>query len=378
MLNSERFEPAEQADGEMAGAVSLSFRLAPSSDLLQRDAGQGRHDFHARIAPALQSLQCEPAIGRMVSRKQLPAALDPIQHEEADRSAKAVKRPPSVLNPIVVEEANIRRGSHTSSPSDDETYRDEEAIIKPVSNRPTPPVSTLDLRWPDEGPVAEIIALCRRRRQWKKAAQKLMLQELAIARGFCDGDKDLARKAWTAVVKGEGDLVLAVTIKPLIAARDGIEDNCRPLERQLEKLARRTPPYEYTKGVRGFGDLRLALIIGETGLMPAYKSVSAIWKRLGLAVIDGERQRKKTGDAALEHGYSPERRSVVWNLGGELIKGQGTGENALPYRVWYDREKERQLEKGVTKAIAHNRAMRHLTKHVICELAVHWKRSEAA
>lgn len=36
---------------------------------------------------------------------------------------------------------------------------------------------------------------------------------------------------------------------------------------------------------------------------------------MGMAVIEGERQRRVTGAAALDHGYNAERRSLMWNIG---------------------------------------------------------------
>ena len=45
---------------------------------------------------------------------------------------------------------------------------------------------------------------------------------------------------------------------------------------------------------------------------------------MGTAVIDGERQRRVKADA-LKHGYSPSRRSVLWNIANGLVGGMGNG-----------------------------------------------------
>jgi hypothetical protein len=77
---------------------------------------------------------------------------------------------------------------------------------------------------------------------------------------------------------------------------------------------------------KGLGPLGLIGIVGEAGDISAYRSVQAVWKRLGLAVIDGERQgRRKDKDEAELHGYSPQRRSVMWNVGSSLVGSMGHG-----------------------------------------------------
>ena len=112
-------------------------------------------------------------------------------------------------------------------------------------------------------------------------------------------------------------------------------------------LAKQLPLWDgWGEGIRGFGLGSLAAIIGEAGAISNYATVSKLWKRLGLAVIGGERQRKKTDkEAAIEHGYNPSRRSVMWNVGQSLFKAQSQRMDketeevlraAGPYRVVYD------------------------------------------
>lgn len=224
---------------------------------------------------------------------------------------------------------------------------------------------------PSSSLIQTIVISGRRRRQWKRAIVKLELQESAICRSLCEGDKEAAQKLRAAIIKGKSDNADAfIALMPLMAARKIIEEQCTGVEKELRKLARQLPVWDaFALGVRGFGDLRLALIVGEAnGAIGDYRSVSAFWKRMGLAVIDGGRQRKVTGDAALEHGYSPERRAVAWNLGGELIKGCDP-----KYRAIYDKRKEYELERVATKIHAHNRAMRYMTKCVLRDLWSAWR-----
>src|SRR5690606_15972320 len=59
----------------------------------------------------------------------------------------------------------------------------------------------------------------------------------------------------------------------------------------------------------------------------SYKSIAAVWKRLGLAVMNGKRQgapgQGATADDWIEHGYSGKRRSVSWNARQQVIGGMG-------------------------------------------------------
>lgn len=229
----------------------------------------------------------------------------------------------------------------------------------------------------EPSPVGVIVALARRRSQWKKAAQKLTLQELAICRSLCGGDKVAATKMRAAVLKGDGDVQAEFAIAPLVAARLLIEREVAPVERTLKKLARSLPAYDHVKMVRGFGELRFALIVGETGDLSNYSNPAKVWKRLGLAVMDDGRQRRVAGEAALLHGYNPARRAVVWNLAGEIIKAQGEGRQAEE-RQFYDIEKAKQLAKGLTPIHAHNRALRHMTKRIVRDLWVAWRRASSS
>lgn len=178
--------------------------------------------------------------------------------------------------------------------------------------------------------VSDIVELWRRRQDMLRARQRLELQAQAICRRFVEGDKVAAGKLW-GVIKADEGHPLRVWVGPFLAAMVPLEETKSDLEKRLVKLAKRLPVYQWAQGILGLGDLSLAAIVGESGTESLdgviagpgdYKSVSALWKRMGLAVIDGGRQRKVTGAAALDHGYNAERRSLMWNIGASLIKAQ--------------------------------------------------------
>ncbi|MDF3606524.1 hypothetical protein PE067_10470 [Paracoccus sp. DMF-8] len=91
--------------------------------------------------------------------------------------------------------------------------------------------------------------------------------------------------------------------------------------KRIEKLAKQLPIAPWVASVRGLGWGSVAAIVGEAGDLSQYPSVAGVWKRLGLAVFDGSRQRKcADAELALMHGYNPERRSVVWNMADSLAQ----------------------------------------------------------
>jgi hypothetical protein len=89
-------------------------------------------------------------------------------------------------------------------------------------------------------------------------------------------------------------------------------------EAEMRALARTLPVWAWSEGVRGLGALGVAIIAaeasGERGDVGSYATKERLWKRLGLAVIEGERQQRKSGDVALAHGYNPRRRAEIWAI----------------------------------------------------------------
>lgn len=158
----------------------------------------------------------------------------------------------------------------------------------------------------------------------------------------------------------------------LFHGRDFYAAARKPYEKRLEKLAQELPVWPWVASVRGFGPLGLAQIVGECGDLHGYANPAKVWKRMGLAVIDGERQGKRTDpEEALAHGYSPHRRSLMYVISDSLIKGNREGE----YRTYYLGEKERQRAKlpDAPQAHIHNRALRHTAKRLLRDLWRAWR-----
>jgi len=226
---------------------------------------------------------------------------------------------------------------------------------------------------PHSPAVALIQELHRDRQGFARAEKSLTLQIRAICRRLCGGDKDAAAPLYASLDDDDETHPLkdAATARtaPFFTARSVMNTNRREREKQMEKLARTLPAYKFVESIRGIGDLSFAQIIGETGDLSIYRNPAKVWKRLGLAVFDGRAQRRHKGMDQSE-GYSPERRSIVWNVGEAIVKHRGE-----PYRSIYDERKayEHARNPEITKMWAHNRAKRYMEKRVIRDLFRAWR-----
>ena len=225
--------------------------------------------------------------------------------------------------------------------------------------------------------VAQIVETWRARQDMVRAQQKLTLQIKSICRRFTAGDKTEAEKLYKSMQNGREHPMAEsahMACIGLLMARVPLEEQRKGYEKTLAKLGKSLPIAHACYEIKGVNSMTLASIVGECGDLSAYPSVAGVWKRAGLAVIEGERQRKKAGDAALLHGYAPARHAVFWNIGAALIKAQGKDDAAGPYRRIYDERKEYERPRVDTDGHAHNRAMRYMVKRLMKNLTLEWRR----
>jgi hypothetical protein len=237
--------------------------------------------------------------------------------------------------------------------------------------------------------IGQIVEHHRLRQDMIRARQRLELQAQAVLRRLLDGDKVAAAKRW-AQVKRDPAAPERAWLGAMLAAMEPLEAQQAATERTLAKLVRTLPIHAWAATVSGLGDVSLAGIIGECGghAPGDFRTPAALWKRMGLGVISGGRQRRVAGDAALEHGYSPTRRSLMWNVGECIIKAQvraekdadgtRTGSRAIgPYGALYLERKAYEAGRVETAAHAHNRAKRYTEKRLLRDLWRAWRANEA-
>lgn len=176
--------------------------------------------------------------------------------------------------------------------------------------------------------------------------------------------------------KGKGDdegvIAAAAVSAPLLDVLKPIEANIRKIEREMAKAVALTPAGPFAAAHRGVGVLNLAKVIAETGDLASYERPAQLWKRMGLAVVEGAAQRKKAG-----HGFSPRRRAIAWLMGESVIKGGRGYREVYLERKRYESARHEEcawVEGGkVGCGRCHNRAHRYMEKRVLRDLWVAWR-----
>lgn len=204
--------------------------------------------------------------------------------------------------------------------------------------------------------------------------------------------KAIAARA-VALIKKPGDSEWADLVNASVQSRAPFDVIEAKSLKTMTKLAESLPVWtEFGKDVRGFGAASLAVILAEAGDLSNYPKKGHLWKRLGVAVLDGVRQgglSKNAGaEAWIEHGYNRERRSMIWNIGDTMLKaqvrkvkddvGEDTGERVAlgPYGQAYLDRKAYELARApdMPPIQAHRRAQRYMEKRLLRNLWQAWRR----
>lgn len=234
--------------------------------------------------------------------------------------------------------------------------------------------------------VAELKALHRKRIYFQKQRLRVYAAlgaEIRTALGWSKDLDDKARKkiaddAAEIIEDGGMDTPFEAMILVTLGAVEPIEAAERDCEKQCRKLAKQLPVWQWVQAVKGFGDGNLAIIVGEAGNLSNYPDKSKLWKRMGLAVIDGRRQGNPgTGATAedwIRHGYNKARRSTAFVLGDCIIKNNRDG----AYRAAYLGRKAFEVSRDpdIKPIAAHRRAQRYMEKRLLRDLWRAWRECE--
>lgn len=113
------------------------------------------------------------------------------------------------------------------------------------------------------------------------------------------------------------------------ASRSGWDDMRERVEKEMMRLVRQLSVYPFASSINGLGDKGLAIIVGESGIpLSEWRTASGLWKHMGLAVIDGYRQKPKGGARSSDEERSkyfdcPERRGqIIGAIADPLFKSQ--------------------------------------------------------
>jgi hypothetical protein len=342
-----------------SAAADAAHHTAEADDNLPADAGLPRR---ASAVPHASGLASE-----RVSQDRLRFA-DPLATDTGDVDQRNVAAPTlGVPSPVTQSLAEIRAWHRQRVFAMEQRKRADLALGAFLRT---------SLGWSRALPKAEAEKIR------KRAANLILLGEKVFkGKETAIGDTDFAQ--------------FGVVIMAAIQGRshwDAIESSAT---KEMERLAKSLPVWAaFGEPIKGFGSRSLAVILAETGDLSNYANPAKVWKRMGLAVMDGVRQgglRKSAGaDEWIAHGYSAKRRSFMFVIGDVLVKNQN------PYRELYltrksiERAKAEALGLTVVPAAkipvkrkhefmsdghVHRRAQRYMEKRLLKDLWQAWRQT---
>lgn len=244
----------------------------------------------------------------------------------------------------------------------------------------------VELGWSKDLPKSERDAIASEASEMMAAGERQVRKEMKIAAG----KKPRAVKEKTIDFHDQIEV-----IKGAIQGRIHFSMIEEGAAEKMDELGRSLPIWSwFSDSVFKSSAVSLAVILAETGDLSCYAGPAKLWKRMGLAVMNGTRQGglRKTAGAQewIEHGYSARRRAIMFVIGDVLVKQKG------PYRDLYLQRKEIERAKaqsaGLTIAPAakipekrkhefmsdghiHRRAQRYMEKRLLRDLWQAWRQT---
>lgn len=223
-------------------------------------------------------------------------------------------------------------------------------------------------------------ALLRRAQGWHEADDKGKSSINKLAAAVVDktiAGKELSGPEADLFNRFEADMqALRAAIMPAASQRSAIE-------KEMKKIARSLPVWRaFAEGVLGLGELGLAVLIAEAGDLSNFPNPGKVWKRLGLAPLNGKAASTWRSGGGLSSddwtrlGYSPGRRSQIYAVVEvSLMRSQPI--DGGPYRAAYDYRRARTAETHPDwpKARSHNDASRYMTKRLVRDLWAAWRQT---
>jgi hypothetical protein len=250
--------------------------------------------------------------------------------------------------------------------------------------------------------IEQLQELQVRRRHYIKTGTKLTNAAGALVRRALGWSKDaedaeaikgraakiVARYMSKGALVGDDAAIGEALAFDLDVAREqmAISDRARhSIELAMKRAARKLPGHGFAKGVLGFGDLALAVLIGEAGDLSKYSHPDKLKKRLGLAPYAGKalsNWRRGGGLTSQEWeglGYAPRRRAEVFAVVEDpLFRHQAS--RAGPYHAIYLKRRERTAETHPdwSKGHSHGDAKRIMVQRLVSDLWSEWRRASEA
>lgn len=167
----------------------------------------------------------------------------------------------------------------------------------------------------------------------------------------------------------------------------------KEIDAEIEKLAGQLPHSKFVEDkIPGIALLSYGLLIGVTGNLSNYSTPAKVWKRLGLAPItkDGVTQAGSTwrnpktrragatltDEEWIAAGYSPQRRSLIWNMGAGMLRAglrKKKATNAFTKLYVERKAASKKQQPNLSDKAHHLRAQRAMEKHVVKKIWQLWR-----
>jgi hypothetical protein len=152
------------------------------------------------------------------------------------------------------------------------------------------------------------------------------------------------------------------------------------IEKDMVRAVKTLPVHAWQKGVHGFGEKALAIIVGEAGNLSRFDHEDKLKKRLGLAPYGGKAFSTWRRDGGLsaeewtDAGYAPRRRAEIHAVMEPLFRHQTVQQGV--YRQTYDK---RRAHTATTHpdwkpAQSHMDGLRVMTQKLVTDLWSEWRR----
>jgi hypothetical protein len=190
----------------------------------------------------------------------------------------------------------------------------------------------------------------------------------------------------TSEIEGGFAHPLQSVIRTTMVGVNAFEEMQESLEKSMRKQVALLPGILAWVGQpeqRGFGEMMLAVIIGETGDLSDYANPGKVWRRLGCAPweFNGSnhmgstwrygKEGKLPAEEWEKFGYSPRRRSIAYLIGEGLVK-----QNKGVYRRRYDETKKifKENHPDYSDKRCHLHGMLLATKLLLKNLWIEWNK----
>jgi hypothetical protein len=353
-------ESFSQTGGDPYPVVAHEQTVAAVSDSSQDEGGQGSNVAHDKIAVLIPEIKETHRRRQAFHRAEKSLTLQIKAIERRLLGVTALTSPEKKLLPAASPElspspANKRPSSSVGMPAPDSTLQDQQTASQSV-----PPIYQMQSAGPF---LQESLSAFR-----KVPAHTALRSEDSIDSTSPDAIHELDTEDQTRpAASPEMEEVILFATLPLIEARESIKKHRLKAERLCAKLAEQLPVYKtFIEPVVGLGALGLAQIIGECGDLRNYANPAKLWKRMGLAVIDGKAHKRVKGE---QTGYSPERRAVIFRIADSLLRQQNAFKELYVTRKVFEQQK---VPEG-PKMLWHRRSQRYVQKRLLRDLWRAWR-----